>query len=272
MSNFSVILIAFTGYSLLNLSQAVQKVGLLFDRQKFIKKWLIWFSGTLGTIISMGIVMVALAMGKVSIVSSMAGCGLIVLAVFSHFFLKERISILAIMGIILIILGSGLVGLLNKPSGESKINFLSIIIYPLIFSGIYLILWFFGHNSKFKGFIAGGFSGMLAGLAILFQKALVIHGNIFSLSHITENYLMILKNPYLYLWLGLTVVSFLVLQFSYHLGTSINIISFFNVNLIIVPVIGGIFIFKENLNIWQWISIFLIIAGVVLLSRKKKET
>lgn len=261
MTNLFVILIAFTGYSLLNFSQAIQKIGLSYDKEHYIKKWLIWFSGTLGTLIAIGIVMIALAFGKVSVVSSMAGCGLIILAIFSYFVLKEKISLKNILGIILIVFGSGLVGLLNNQSDNKEMNFLPIIIYPFAFFLIYLILWLIGRKSKFSGFITGGCSGMFAGLGVIFQKALLIHGNILS------NF--ILQNPYLYLWLGLTVISFFILQYSYHLGTNIQIIPSYNVNLIIVPVIGGAIIFKENLIVCQWISILLIIFGVFLLTGKK---
>jgi drug/metabolite transporter (DMT)-like permease len=270
MSNLFVILIAFTGYSLLNFSQAIQKIGLLYDKKHYIKKWLIWLSGTLGTLIAIGIVMIAIAFGKVSVVSSMAGCGLIVLAIFSYFVLKEKISLKNIFGIILIVIGSGLVGLLNNQSSEKEMNLLPIIIYPITFCLIYLILWLFGHKSTFSGFIAGGCSGMFAGLAVIFQKALLIHGNIFSLPNNNENY-FILQNPYLYLWLGVTVISFLILQFAYHLGTNIQIIPSYNVNMIIVPAIGGVIVFNENLIVWQWLSILLIIVGVFLLTTGGKK-
>ncbi len=83
------VIIAFTGYTLLNIGQAGQKMGLGIRNDNCIAGVSIWTISTLATVISFPVVFYAIATGYVSVVGAMAGSGLLSLALFGRFVMCE---------------------------------------------------------------------------------------------------------------------------------------------------------------------------------------
>jgi drug/metabolite transporter (DMT)-like permease len=270
MVNVIVILLALAGYSLLNLGQAIQKFGLGLKKDGLLKKWSIWFIGTTGTFIAVLLIMAALSLGNVSLVSPMAGSGLIILTLFSHYFLKEKIHKTDIWGVMLIVTGSIVVGLLSGHKEKEHVDHFLIILFPSILIVTFITSWLIGKKTSFKAIIAGGSAGMVAGLGVIFQKALLINTEVTIIS--TENLSLLLYNPYTYFWIAATLFSFILLQFAYKAGSAIQIIPSFNVTLILIPIIGGTVIFKERVTLLQWLFILIILCGVYLLTGKQKTS
>ena len=86
------VLVAFAGYSLLNISQATQKIGLGLYQTHRLKGALLWAAATGCTSVSVFIVLYAVSLGSVSVVGAMAGTGLASLVIFSGLVMKERIT------------------------------------------------------------------------------------------------------------------------------------------------------------------------------------
>jgi drug/metabolite transporter (DMT)-like permease len=62
----------------------------------------------------------------------------------------------------------------------------------------------------------------------------------------------------------------LVLQFSYKSDRAIRIVPVFSANYIVIPVLGGVICFGENLHALQWLGVSLILVGVLVLTLKRR--
>jgi uncharacterized membrane protein len=76
----------------------------------------------------------------------------------------------------------------------------------------------------------------------------------------------VLLNPYSLLWVALSIISTVVIQFAYKHDKAIRIIPAFSANYILIPVLLGFFCFKEILHPMQWLGALLIIIGVLVLT------
>lgn len=255
--------IAFVGYSLLNIGQAGQKIGLALRTENVMRGWLIWTLASIGTSVAFFIILGAISLGSISIVGAMAGTGLASLAVFSHFVMGERIAVRELTALGAIVGGAALIGVLAGTSTGEKTSL------PLLWailaggSAVYAGAWFLTKKRPFTGAVLGGFAGFLGAYSQLFQA----HGT--SDASVADGvgvFLMsLVNNPITLMWIGLSVVSMVVLQFAYRHGRAIEIIPNFTGTFIVVPVVGGVLIFAERLGVWQWAGVVLIVIGAVSL-------
>ncbi|MFP4114380.1 MAG: hypothetical protein ACOC1I_00305 [Spirochaetota bacterium] len=256
----------------MNISQAGQKIGLEHKNERPLGGWILWVAATIGTILSVVVVLVALSIGAVSLVGAMAGSGLVTLAIFSHFVMGERIVRKDVAGIALIIAASALIGLFARPQGEPSPRWLILHGFTVVLVVAYSVLWFFARSSPRIGIVLGGFGGALAGASMLYQNAATIVADVgpvisFPLAEsLAWDRLVGLINPHLFLWLGLSMGAFFVLQIAYGRGKAIHVIPAFNVNFIAVPVIGGVVGFAERVHVLQWVGIAVIVAGTLVLT------
>jgi len=133
------------------------------------------------------------------------------------------------------------------------------------------------------GMVIAGFSGALGGVVPLFQKVSTSeYGRSRSLLELefqsTGHFVrliqrgaQILSNPYALLWMGISIISMIIMQFSYRRDTAIRLVPAFASNYISVPVLGALICFGERLHPVQWAGIALIVAGVFLLTLKKQD-
>ncbi len=248
------IIITFLGSSINSISQAVQKIGLDTLRLNKYKGRAIWIFGTCLMAATPFIFMYATSLGGVSLVGAMSGTGLAALILFSHFVMKEKITANELAGVVLILGASVLLGVFSRGEAvKSVINLLSLYIYLAAVVTVYTVIIISFREGKITGSVLGGFAGSLAGFITLFQKVTTSN---------PLNAPSVFANPFLYTWLFIGAVSFIILQFSYTKGRAIRIIPFFAANSIVIPVIGGVVCFKESLNFFQWLGVFLIVIGV----------
>jgi len=272
------ILLAFFAYSLLNISQATQKLALKIAKGKKLIGLCLWIFATLCSSVSIFIVLYAVSIGNASLVGAMAGSGLASLAVFSHFVMKEKIGKKEILGIFIIISASAIIGALSPESKPATIFIEMLFTILGIITVLYVLAWIiFIKRVKIIGIIIGGFAGALGGFIPLFQKVSTSDIGKAS-SFFSENtspneggllgLLRIFANPYALIWIVLSIVSIVVLQFSYKRDKAIRIIPSFSTNCLLVPVIGGVLCFQEQLHFGQWIGVGLILVGLFLLTIK----
>lgn len=76
------VLLAFIGSSLLNIGQAIQKMGLALVPASRLRGWALWAWGTLMITSVSFIILFAVSIGSVSLISAMAGSGLASLTLF----------------------------------------------------------------------------------------------------------------------------------------------------------------------------------------------
>jgi drug/metabolite transporter (DMT)-like permease len=272
------ILLGFLGYSILNIAQATQKIGLRLAKQKKLKGRLLWTAATLGTSVSVFVLLWAVSLGSASLVGAMAGTGLAALAVFAHFVMKERVGKKELTGIVIIISGAALIGYLAEKNKAGVILLDRLFILLGIVILLYVVLWIvFAQKDSTAGIVIGGFAGALGGFIPLFQKVATSapgrESAFFPASPGSEatlwsGLLSIFANPYALIWIGLSIISVVVLQFSYKRDTAIRIIPSFSANCLLIPLIGGVACFLEQLHILQWLGVVLILGGLFLLTVK----
>jgi drug/metabolite transporter (DMT)-like permease len=266
----AAILLSFLGYSILNIGQAFQKIGLSKKNDRPIAGWSIWAAATFATFISFLIVYVAISFGSVAIIGAMSGSGLASLAVFSRFAMKEKILKQEVIGILVIVAASVMIGLFSKKYIEPSIYRLGL--YLFLGAGLlfYTAAGFLLRKQGLLGFVLGGLSGFLGGSSSVFQKVTTTEagGMFFSELGFIRGFLNALENPFTVVWVLLSVISMIVLQFSYKWGKAITIIPSFTVSFIIAPVIGALVVFSESLHPIQWAGIGIMIAGSILLTAK----
>ena len=272
MQTLIALLLAFAGYSVMNISQAGQKIGLEKKKDRPLAGWLLWSGATAGTLLGVAVVLVALSMGAVSLVGAMAGSGLVTLALFSYFVMGESIDRRDIAAIATIVAGSVLIGLFAAEQSDSEPRWMLLHGFVVALGVAYALGWVAGGRGTRAGIILGGFGGALAGASMLYQNAATITADVGALvsfplhESLAPARLAGLINPYLFLWFALSMGAFFVLQIAYGRGKAIHVIPAFNVNFIAVPVIGGVIGFSEAIRPMQWAGIAIIVAGTILLT------
>ena len=278
------LLLAFLGYSMHNLGQAGQKLGLQLTRRRWLAGAALWVVASLATTASAFLLLYAVSIGSVAVVGAVGGSGLASLALFSHWVLKEPINRPALIGIALIFVGSGLIGAFSRPipavHPEPPVLFAFLAAVCLL----YIVLWVALRGRRGAvGVVIAGFAGALGGMIPLFQKISTSNfGRARSLLELefqtpgrflemVEHGAEILSNPFALVWMGIAVTSTLVMQFSYARGTAIRVIPSFAANFITVPVLGGLICYGENLFLLQWVGVVLIAGGVLVLTLRGGE-
>ena len=272
MQTLTTLLLAFAGYSAMNISQAGQKIGLAKKNNHPLGGWSLWIGATVGTLLAVVVVLVALSIGAVSLVGAMAGSGLVTLAVFSHFVMSESITRSDLLGIALILGGSVLIGFFAPAQGEPAPRWLVLHGFTAALTATYIVAWVGMKASSRAGIIVGGFGGALAGASMLYQNATTIVADVgpviyFPLSEsLAWSRIVELANPFLVIWLSLSMGAFFVLQLAYGRGKAIHVIPAFNVNFIVVPVLGGVIGFAERVHALQWLGVAVIVVGTLVLT------
>lgn len=276
------LLLAFVGYSLHNIGQAGQKIGLAWVRRSWAAGAGIWIAASLGTSVAAFVLLYAVSIGSVALVGAIGGSGLASLALFSHWALKEPIGRREVGGVVLVFLGSGLIGALSRPLPEVHPRPATLFIYMGAVCAAYLALGIALRRGA-VGIVIAGFAGALGGLIPLFQKIstseLARSRSLLELHFATPGRLLeliqhgaeIFSNPYGLLWMGVAILSTLVMQFSYRHGEAIRLVPAFSSNSLTVPVLGGLVCFGERLHPLQWLGVAVIVGGVLLLTLKGRS-
>ena len=259
-------LLAFAGYSLLNLGQAGQKIGLGIRADHPAGGWILWVFATLATSVSFFIVFSAISIGAVSVVGAMAGTGLVSLAVFSRIAMGERLAAKHIAALVAVIAGAALVALFDvSHRGEARIALLWGVL--AVGTVVYGAAWLAMRTGPGAGVALGGLSGFLGAYSQLFQELATAELDWSEgLGAVART---VVSDPVTLVWAGLSVVSMVVIQFSYRHGQATQIIPVFTGNFILVPVVGGVIVFGESLGIVQWAGVALIVAGSIVLGRRR---
>jgi drug/metabolite transporter (DMT)-like permease len=270
------ILLAFIGNSVLNISQAGQKIGLALMKRDRRRGTLLWAGCLLGTTVAALIGWLAVSIGRVALVGAMAGSGLPSLALFSHLVMKERIRARELAGIALMAGSAVLIGLFQQelPLGEPSLRLLFSFLAVLCAAA--LLAWaVLRRRSRIVGPVIAGFAGILGGFVPVFQKvagSLVGRGSSFLASLLEKgHWAHALANPFTPLWILLSIASMVVIQFAYRHERAVRLIPYFTSCSILVPVLGGVFVFSERLQAAQWVGVALILTGLMLLTLPAAE-
>ncbi|MDA3948790.1 MAG: hypothetical protein PF508_06135 [Spirochaeta sp.] len=254
---FSVLL-AFAGYSILNFSQAVQKIALARMPTARVAGGALWVAALLASGGSFGIVFAAIALGNVAVVGAMAGTGLVSLALFSALVMGETLSRAKLVAIVAIVAGAAAVALAQGDEGTAYHPLLLWSI-PAVTIAVSGLAWILTPAGTLKGVVIAAFSGFLGAYSQLFQKRSAAS---FSLdAGFREVLEAVATDPLTLVWIGFSAASMVVLQFAYRHGEAIRTIPAFTTAFIVTPVVGGVFVFGETLSAVQWVGVVVILLA-----------
>lgn len=197
---------------------------------------------------------------KSSIIASLNGIGLIALAIFSFFVLKERVGIREWGAILLIVCGTALVQYFNVPSSEKQTFNLTALLVCLgvsvaVFAILALATRLLGRGRAFIfALIAGTF---LALMVIFFDIAGTVGGEGFVGKFLTVYFLV-------GFFCGNGAFVFTNLAF-FH-GSATMIVPTVNSFMILMPIIYEYFVFGATMKPVQYAGVGVIVAGVVILT------
>ncbi|MFW5694796.1 MAG: hypothetical protein ACOCYB_06485 [Alkalispirochaeta sp.] len=261
-SSAIVLLCAVAGYSILSISQAGQKIGLHTISDHPRKGWAIWILSTTGTALSFFLVLAAIGMGSVALVGAMTGIGMASLTVFSRYVLGEHIGRREIVAVAAVAIGAGLVGVVPlDTSGSARHEMLYWFVGAAVavYGGAAVSVGRRHH----RGIILGGLAGSMAAFSQLFQKlgafSFTVDQGVWALV------VSVATNQAILISVVITVVSMLVAQVAYTRAQAIRVIPAYTAHASAVPVIGGMIIFDERLQILHWSGVAILFVGTMVL-------
>jgi drug/metabolite transporter (DMT)-like permease len=248
-------------YTLLSTGYVLQKKGIAWIGYKgekdrgFYRDLGIWIVGFL--LMNLYIVPNAAALKQLEphIVSAMAGWGVIVLVFLSQALLKERILGSDIAFTLLIVAAIALLNIFEGPeAGEDVTRFGPLIAAVALPFLLVLPASFPALSRRIRGLLFACISGLSAGLIIVTMKILVAsHG--FRIA-------AYFASPYLYLYLVLSLGSFLALQASYKMGSMLSVGPVQYTAAILYPVLCSAAVFGNHLHFMQIAAVGAVVVGV----------
>lgn len=269
---------AVLNYSLLNIGMVLQKRGAseLPDIEKTgaiqnVKNFLkspIWMIGFIFTNIQVVLNWIALTYGPMSLVAPMAGVGLVVLVIFSKYYLKEPINKKMYLSCVLTIIGIIMFGAtstgeeellsfsetLTIITGIPAITFMIVVIIAALVPAIITITM----NYKFADALFGIGSAFSTTIGALFSKVLTS-----GFSDFANNWPLLLL--FLVFILAGNGGSMVMQQIGFQKGKAIVLTPIFIVGTIILPMITGILLFNEFATYTSIIITVKIMATIVTL-------
>ncbi len=269
-SNFAVgILIGVLASVSLNVGKGVQRIGAETLGKGIIKKWkenpeerrkiTIWLVGTLMTAIAAVLQVVGqLFLKASSIFVALSGIGIIAVVLFAARVIKERISPLQVVGIVIIIIGTSLLGIDYPPITE-PLPSVDFAVYALIVTAITSVLVVYSMKTKRGlGIVFGSIAGLFNGFAAV--------ATAFSVSTGEHDIAASVFNVWLLVSLALGQCAFWTTQLAFKKGGNASlVVPAMSSFLIIVPFINDVFIYKLPLGPFQYLSFLLNIVGIIVL-------
>jgi drug/metabolite transporter (DMT)-like permease len=254
MPVWTAILIAVAATSLMNFGLALQKKGAaalpkigVEQGRRVFRAFLssrVWLLGTALMTGGWGLYLVATAFAPISIVQPTLGVGLVVLALFSVFYLRERIGALEWVAFAAMLSGMILLGLSAVDEGRSPLPewppLLGVSASVLGLSGIACVL---GKRGALAGIrtdsLLGMVSGLFIGLAALYTKALF--------TFLGQGHGLIGYGVCLPVVIAANVIGLGVMQSGFQRGKALVVVSLEAVINKVVAIVGGMIALAELL-------------------------
>ena len=240
-----------------------------------------WMFGLLLNVVSTFLAAGSLALASISLIQPIYGFGLIVLVAFTHYYLKEKINRMDIVGVILGIIGIVIIGVTAKVQDPLSYDVLLDklidtpgIIFFSVFLGIALITYIISERVK-----------KTIGLVFLVVSSSIWTAtqNIFNKAVATAVGDLGIVNAFfgdgwLYTWsfialfLFVSILGVIMLNIAYQNGQGVVVIPIWTSIQVVIPVLSGIIVFSE----WstytatdialQTLGIAFMLASIIILS------
>jgi len=262
----------------LHLAKAMERHGIeIFSRKKSFKekgkKPLIYIIGFAlnNTVVIWQIIGTTFA--SAAVFSSVFGLGLILLMFYSHYILHEEIDIPELIGAILIIIGTTMVGFfyIMEPQATGTINYVNFFVLILIMIILFLVLIGFSWKTKIAvAFIFGAVAGTLGGTDNVLKRIGLTSSNFIEAF---AGVFQLELDSFIFLFSFLAGFFGMILtQIGFAKGADASrLVPMYNSLYIVAPVLFELLIINgATLSIGIIISIIIIIVGVFMMNIFKK--
>ncbi|HUT80047.1 MAG TPA: DMT family transporter [Candidatus Bathyarchaeia archaeon] len=218
----------------------------------------------------------AFALASISIIQPLYGFGLIVLVIFIHFYLKERITRLDILGVIFGAAGIVVIGLAATPTEALDYTvmrnmFISInsMIFFGIISAIALIAYIVSEKTKKTTsliFLVIS-SAIWTSTQNIFNKAVATSVGDLGLKGALFGDAALYSWVFILMFLFVSIIGIIMLNIAYQNGHGVIILPIWTAIQVIIPVLSGIIIFDEwnPSNGLTETDIIVTIVGIVIM-------
>ncbi|MHA1211473.1 MAG: DMT family transporter [Candidatus Heimdallarchaeota archaeon] len=196
----------------------------------------------------------AFALASISVIQPLYGFGLIVLVIFIHFYLKERITRLDILGVIFGIAGIVIIGIIASPTEALDYTgmrdmFISTnsIVFFAIFSAVALIAYIVSEKTKKTTsliFLVIS-SAIWTSTQNIFNKAVATAVADLGFKGAFFGEAALYSWIFVLLFLFVSIIGIIMLNIAYQNGHGVIILPIWTAIQVIVPVLSGIIIFDE---------------------------
>lgn len=194
------------------------------------------------------------------IVAAFAGWGIIALVFLSRFLLKEKLFKTDYIFSLLIVAGIVLLNYFEKPVKEITVHIPGLVVLgvlPLVlFAGGLLNRW----SGKVKTPVFAAASGISAGLMVISLRLLVLKHQ--------YQVALYFGSPYLYMYIGFALLSFITLQAALRNGPMIVIGPVQYGANIIYPLFCTLVVFHRAIHPVQFLAVALIVYSVIRILKK----
>jgi len=272
--------------SLMNVGSVIQKravdalpplEGLRLDRAvRTVLGKPLWLIGWVMTASAMVLNWVALGFADISVIQPLGGVGLVVLAVFSRFYLGERLTSLTLLGMGLVIAGLVVIGV---SAGESRAyesaeeafgSYLGAGALLTLAALVVAVGFGWALASRISSSWAGVLFALVAAtcsvLGLTFSKGVF---SAFGIEGITTTLSQAPALILLVLMLGFSTLAIMLQQLSFQKGRSVVVTPIFGATSVILPLVTGAFVFGEVLGGATLAAAALIVAGVLCLGASR---
>jgi multidrug transporter EmrE-like cation transporter len=267
MTQILSILMAMTAYACLAVGLVLMKKGI---------GWLGWkgpkdrsFYGSLAVWIAGFLVMnlygvpnaLALKILPPDVVAAFAGWGIVVLVFCSHFLLRESISRSDLVYSFLIVGGIAALNLFSRPEAAGEPDPAATVVLFFLPFVLFVCGLVFSWSDTLKTALFAAVSGLCAGLMVVALGLLV--------RRYEYQIALYLKSPYLYLYIGLGLLSLVALQVALKHGPLMVIGPIQYSTHIGYPLVAAMAVFRRPVHAVQYLAVGLIVYSVVGILRRR---
>jgi drug/metabolite transporter (DMT)-like permease len=272
IENVPILAMLFSGIGnvMMSLGAVVQKVGAdkapkigkapIKETIKGFIKNRTWLLGVLLSAVGFPMFALAFNFGGLIYTQPMVSIGLLAIVFYSRIILKEKVTLTEMIGIFMIVICPILIAYGSRDIVQEtfKVNYIAIAVFYIIIYAIIIVLTLISRSVRQKGkkgavifafitgifFAAGAFSGRLSAI-----------------------YAGLASSFFIFLLVGNYVVGTISSQIMYQRGKAIITLTLSNFVIITLPVIVGIMVLNEKINLILSIGIIGIIIGCIIVSK-----
>ncbi len=246
---------------------AIDKIPAANGRLKKSGWTFVWILGFALTIVVALLIFKTMSLGNASTVGAFSGFGLIVLALFSRFVLKEKILPRELIGILIIMSGTSLIGYFSHGHQNTSVDYDSEKLLIFILCQACLIGAGFAVTVKaprLAGVILGIIAGSIAGLSVTTQKILSHTFLGLFRDPLHADYAAIALTPVTWIMVLYGIGGVVLLQFAYKKGKAVQVVPSRATGAILTPLIAGVALLNESVPPLSLLGTLVIIAGIIV--------